>query len=144
MKESERHPMPHGHRQDRLSHEWVYNPYKSKHKLRGPTVCPQCGAVFHQGRWTWLTRPEMAYEAPWPACQRVRDKYPAGFLSLHGWHHSGTASKPTVRHDAEGYQTAPHRDITGLDTAFGRHHAFLLSSMASPARATHGAAARRR
>jgi NMD protein affecting ribosome stability and mRNA decay len=84
MKEPTKHPMRQQRRQDRLIHEWVHDPYQSKRKLPDPTVCPQCGAVFHQGRWTWLTRPEVAHEAQCPACQRVRDKYPAGFLSLHG------------------------------------------------------------
>jgi NMD protein affecting ribosome stability and mRNA decay len=84
MKESAKNPTPQQRRQDRFIHERVHDPYKSKLKLPDPTVCPQCGAVFHQGRWTWLTRPQAAHEGLCPACQRVRDKYPAGFLSLHG------------------------------------------------------------
>ena len=59
MKDSEA-SMRQQRRQDRLIHEWVHDPYQSKRKLPDPTVCPQCGAVFHQGRWTWLTRPESA------------------------------------------------------------------------------------
>jgi NMD protein affecting ribosome stability and mRNA decay len=84
MKEPAKNPTPQERRQDRLIHEWVHDPYKSKHKLADPTVCPPCGAVFHQGRWTWLTRPKGAHKALCPACQRIRDKYPAGSLSLRG------------------------------------------------------------
>lgn len=84
MREPGKPPTPGQRRQDRLIHEWVHDPYKSKRKLPDPTVCPQCGAVFHEGRWTWLTPPKEAHEELCPACQRVRDKYPAGFLSLHG------------------------------------------------------------
>jgi NMD protein affecting ribosome stability and mRNA decay len=84
MEESAKNPTPQQRRQDRLIREWVHDPYQSKHKLPDPTACPQCGAVFHRGRWTWLTRPKVAHEELCPACRRVRDKYPAGFLSLHG------------------------------------------------------------
>jgi hypothetical protein len=55
--------MPQDHRQDRLSHEWGHSPYKSKHELPDPMVCPQCGVGSNQGRRPWLTRPEMAHEA---------------------------------------------------------------------------------
>jgi NMD protein affecting ribosome stability and mRNA decay len=71
-------------RQDRLIHERFHDPYKSKSKLPEPTVCPQCGAVYHQGRWTWTKRPAQAHEEMCPACQPMRDKYPAGFLALSG------------------------------------------------------------
>lgn len=71
-------------RQDRLLHEWVHDPYKSKHKLPEPTVCPDCGALFHQGRWQWGESPAEAHEEPCPACHRVRDEVPAGFLTLKG------------------------------------------------------------
>lgn len=71
-------------RQDRRIHELVHDPYKSKSKLPDPTVCPPCGAVFHAGRWTWMARPAKAHGALCPACRRMRDKYPAGFLTLKG------------------------------------------------------------
>jgi NMD protein affecting ribosome stability and mRNA decay len=71
-------------RQDRLLHEWVHDPYKSKHKLPEPTVCPDCGALFHNGRWQWGDKPAQAHEEACPACHRVRDGVPAGFLTLRG------------------------------------------------------------
>jgi NMD protein affecting ribosome stability and mRNA decay len=53
--------------------------------LRDPTLCKICGAVFTGGRWQWLeTLPESAEETRCPACQRIHDRLPAGFLTLSG------------------------------------------------------------
>ena len=71
-------------RKDRLLRELVHDPYMSKRKLPEPTVCPECGAVFRKAKWEWAERPENANEELCPACQRVRDKVPAGYLSLSG------------------------------------------------------------
>lgn len=62
----------------------VIDPYQLGMKLAEPTACPQCGAVYHQGRWTWAARPEGSAEATCPACRRVAEKYPAGTLALSG------------------------------------------------------------
>lgn len=77
-------PKSRGGRSDRLIQERVHDPYKSKSKLPEPTVCPQCHAVYHEGRWTWMARPARSHEELCPACHRIRDKYPAGFLTLKG------------------------------------------------------------
>lgn len=71
-------------RKDRLLRELVHDPYQSKSKLPDPTVCPHCGAVYHEGRWTWMARPAQAHAALCPACRRIRDAYPAGFLTVRG------------------------------------------------------------
>jgi len=71
-------------RQDRRMRELVHDPYMPKRKLPEPTVCPGCGAVFHQGRWAWLHQPANANEAPCPACRRIQERVPAGFLTLSG------------------------------------------------------------
>lgn len=71
-------------RHDRMIQELVHDPYKSKRKLAEPTACPNCGAVFQQGRWTWNERATNAEEAICPACHRIHDRVPAGFLTLAG------------------------------------------------------------
>lgn len=71
-------------RHDGLFQERVHDAYKAKHKLPEPTVCPQCGAVFHKGRWQWLEAPAGAHQEPCPACHRIHDHFPAGFVTLQG------------------------------------------------------------
>jgi NMD protein affecting ribosome stability and mRNA decay len=71
-------------RRDRLVQNERHDAYKAKHKLPEPTVCPNCGAVFHAGRWQWLDRPAQAHEEMCPACHRIHDAYPAGFVTAGG------------------------------------------------------------
>jgi len=71
-------------RHDGIFQEQVHDAYKSKRKPLEPTVCSQCGAVFHAGRWQWCKAQENAHKATCPACHRIHDKYPAGFLTLKG------------------------------------------------------------
>ena len=71
-------------RHDGIFKERVHDAYKAKGKLQEPAVCTQCGAVFHQGRWQWLKAPANAHRAICPACHRIHDHYPAGFLNLRG------------------------------------------------------------
>lgn len=58
--------------------------YKLPRKLPDPTCCPECGAVFTSGRWQWLPKPVGAHAHSCPACQRVADGYPAGYVTLEG------------------------------------------------------------
>jgi NMD protein affecting ribosome stability and mRNA decay len=72
-------------RKDRLIKEKVHDPYKARCKLSKSTVCPECKAAFRDGRWRWVpTAPKKAHFELCPACQRIRDRVPAGFLSLSG------------------------------------------------------------
>lgn len=85
MSESGNTPNYPGRRRiDRLLRELEHDPYHSKVKLEEPTVCPDCRAVFHSGRWTWDDPPEDAHRNLCPACRRVRDRVPAAFLTLRG------------------------------------------------------------
>src|SRR5512134_1032357 len=63
---------------DRQKH--VDDPYATRLKLHEPTVCPDCGAVYHLRRWQWAERPSPAYEERCKACRRLHDEYPAGEL----------------------------------------------------------------
>lgn len=77
-------PNFHPERHDRLLQERVHDPYRAQGKLSGPTVCPKCGAVFHEGRWQWLKAPSGARQECCPACRRIHDDYPCGFVTLQG------------------------------------------------------------
>ena len=71
-------------RGDRLLRELDHDPYHSKVKLKEPTVCPECKAIYHHGRWAWGSAPANTHEELCPACRRLRDKVPAAFLTLRG------------------------------------------------------------
>ncbi|MDD5057719.1 MAG: BCAM0308 family protein [Sideroxydans sp.] len=71
-------------RRDQLLQEAQHDSYKNKGKLSEPTLCTGCGAVFHAGHWQWLEKPAKAHETTCPACSRIRDKFPAGYVSLAG------------------------------------------------------------
>jgi hypothetical protein len=72
-------------RKDRLIQERFHDPYKARHKLSEPTVCPACGAVYRQGRWQWSEfRPDAAECEACQACRRIRDRCPAGVVTLNG------------------------------------------------------------
>jgi NMD protein affecting ribosome stability and mRNA decay len=73
-----------GARRDRSVQEYQHDTYKLRGKLKEPTVCPECGALFHKGRWTWGIAPDKAEEASCPACHRMRDKYPKGLVTIQG------------------------------------------------------------
>ena len=69
---------------DRNTEPFFDKTYKEPHKLQEPTVCTDCGAVYHKGRWSWGDRPAGASEARCPACTRLHDHDPAGFVKLRG------------------------------------------------------------
>ncbi len=71
-------------RREQLLEGFGHDSYKSKGKLADPTICPECQATYHKGRWTWEAAPEGAREQACPACMRIRDKFPAGYVSLSG------------------------------------------------------------
>ncbi len=73
-----------GVRRDRTVQEYVHDTFKIKGKLREPTACPECRAVYHKGRWTWAKVPAGAHQAVCPACRRTKDKVPAGMVTLKG------------------------------------------------------------
>jgi hypothetical protein len=71
-------------RRDRMDEERVSDPYRSRGKWKEPTTCPECNAIFHNGHWQWGTAVPGAEQHLCPACQRIRDRVPAGELTLSG------------------------------------------------------------
>ena len=60
------------------------DPYRHAAKPPEPTVCPECKAVFTEGRWTWEKPPSDSNEQLCPACQRIHDRFPAGYVTIKG------------------------------------------------------------
>ncbi len=61
-----------------------HDAYRAKEKLPDGTRCPDCGAVIANGRWQWLTALEGAARERCPACLRIHDDFPAGYVNLTG------------------------------------------------------------
>ena len=61
-----------------------HDPYMEREKWPEPSRCPDCGAVFVGGRWTWRSAPDPANEVACPACRRIADAYPAGIIEIRG------------------------------------------------------------
>jgi hypothetical protein len=70
---------------DTKSEGFGKDPYEERHRPQTPTTCVDCDAAFVDGRWVWLDEPlRQVAEGVCPACRRIRDAYPAGFLELRG------------------------------------------------------------
>lgn len=76
---------PRGHTRIRNVQERRHDPYELRGKLREPTVCPQCGASYRKGRWTWEASPDSGADSQLcQACLRINDRCPAGELTIRG------------------------------------------------------------
>jgi hypothetical protein len=76
---------PAAKRMDRLIRERVHDPYKNRQKPPESSVCPECKAVFRDGRWQRVESwPMDSHQLLCQACQRIRDNYPAGLITLKG------------------------------------------------------------
>lgn len=75
---------PHHVHRDRDIEEVEHDPYRAKAKPHGPAVCTDCGAVFRDGFWHWGARPDAARAQVCPACLRIRENQPAGYVRLEG------------------------------------------------------------
>lgn len=74
------HPVSH----DRPLFEQDIDAYRVKGKLAEPTACSECNAVFHDGRWQWMTVPEFVNCEICPACHRIKDNVAVGYVTLDG------------------------------------------------------------
>jgi NMD protein affecting ribosome stability and mRNA decay len=70
--------------QTRIYDDSQIDSYREEEKYKEPTQCPKCGALFVGGRWTWKDTSKEIHSAVCPACKRIEDNYPAGFLTLSG------------------------------------------------------------
>ncbi|GAB3542962.1 BCAM0308 family protein [Noviherbaspirillum agri] len=73
---------PGRHRQ--IYDDAMHDPYLDAHKPAGTAVCDGCGAAYREGAWHWEVRASDAAITSCPACRRVRDKRPAGYVTVAG------------------------------------------------------------
>jgi hypothetical protein len=71
-------------RKDKLIKEKCHDAYRESGKWPEPTVCTDCRALYISGRWSWKGEEESAHEAICPACRRISDNYPAGYIEVGG------------------------------------------------------------
>ncbi|MDF1525170.1 MAG: BCAM0308 family protein [bacterium] len=71
-------------RVDRMRFKGDKDPYRLAEKPPGGAVCKDCGATVVDGRWTWSAPSGEVVSTVCPACRRIRDNYPAGYLTLDG------------------------------------------------------------
>ena len=73
-------------RRDRLIKEERHDVYKEKSKWPDPTLCSECGALFTRGRWSWekVSLQLDIHHAICPACRRIAEHYPAGYIEISG------------------------------------------------------------
>lgn len=67
----------------------MHDTYRPRAKFSEPTRCPDCGAHYHKGHWTWSVPSENTgspapQEHLCPACERIKDDYPAGEVQVAG------------------------------------------------------------
>lgn len=75
---------PSAARRDRLLAQREHDTYGLKGKLPDPTACPDCGASYQAGRWSWQPVSDDARQTRCPACRRLADDYPAGVVRIDG------------------------------------------------------------
>jgi len=78
--------MEKGHfgRRDRLVADKRNDTYRKSGKWREPTQCEGCGAAFLNGRWSWKKPHGEPHMTVCPACRRIEDHYPAGYVEIKG------------------------------------------------------------
>jgi hypothetical protein len=116
---------PHGSTQryrDRSFDAARHDPYQMKGKYAEPTVCKTCHATFQHGHWVWGALPDAAQQAECPACHRIRDKQPAGFITLAGAVVEGDRDALVrLARNVEKHETAEHplHRIIGIEMQDG-------------------------
>lgn len=99
------------------------DPYHSSNRPVEGSVCAECGAAFHAGRWHWGVGLTDIHEALCPACRRVHDDYPAGVVELAGGfvlHHKDEILGLARHHEvAEKAEHPLNRIMAVTDTAGG-------------------------
>lgn len=110
-------------KRDALFREARHDAYKAKRKPASPRVCPRCKALFQDGRWRWTEAPGATLKQTCPACKRIADDFPAGYVTLKGEYfaaHRDELLQLAHHHEAREKQEHPLQRIMKItDTADG-------------------------
>ena len=60
------------------------DPYSQAARPPEPSQCPICHAIFREGRWQWGDASRDMHEEMCPACRRMEDHFPAGYVMIKG------------------------------------------------------------
>ena len=71
-------------RKDKLIQEKRKDVYLGIGTLPAERLCTNCGATFANGRWSWKEAVKVMKKTVCPACKRINDNYPAGYIELKG------------------------------------------------------------
>jgi hypothetical protein len=72
-------------RLNRYIKERDHDPYGEDRKYHEGVRCPECRAVYHEGRWIWPDKqPQTGEPCLCAACRRIKDNFPAGEVYLSG------------------------------------------------------------
>ncbi len=89
--------------------EAIHDPYQEREKLSEPAVCSNCSAVYRNGRWQWIAAASDAYLTRCPACKRIHQKIPAGFVTIQGdFAHDHRDEMLSLIHHLETREKAEH------------------------------------
>jgi hypothetical protein len=106
-------------RKMQIMDDTVHDPYQAKGKLHEPTQCPECNAVFQDGRWQWGFGSGHTHSALCPACHRIKDKFPAGYVTIAGpyaLNHRVELLKIARNHEARAKAEHPLQRIMDIET----------------------------
>ena len=71
-------------RKDKLIQEKRKDAYLGRNRLPAVHACTSCGVVFMNGRWMWKEIENHSTKTICPACRRINDNYPAGYVEIRG------------------------------------------------------------
>lgn len=119
-------------RRDRQIEDAVHDAYRERHRPQEPSVCPTCGVVYEHGTYRWKARPVGAHAHECPACRRIADRYPAGYVTLEGEffraHHQeimglvhNEAERASAEHPLERIMSIEEHDGRALITTTDVH-----------------------
>jgi len=105
------------------------DPYADAERPLHPAVCTDCGAAFKNGHWAWGQPPRDAVRTLCAACLRIRDRFPAGHVTLRGpWvdSHKAELCKLVAEHEAQTNRERPLERVIGIDS--GQHSGLTITT----------------